>query len=62
MEAFNTAVLEASGVEGEMHTHTDPCQRAWCRRCPLPDCPVRQAPQEEHAPITVAQALEAGSI
>ena len=62
VEAFNTAVLEASGVEGEMHTHTDPCQRAWCRRCPLPDCPVRQAPQEEHAPITVAQALEAGSI
>jgi hypothetical protein len=49
-------VLEACQVEGEMVFHTDPCWRALCRMCEMPDCPVREAPFERRPPLSVDEA------
>jgi cation diffusion facilitator family transporter len=39
---------------GEMQFHVDPCERAYCRRCDWPDCPVRRAAFEARRPFTGA--------
>lgn len=61
-ESFGQAVIAAAGIEGELHTHIDPCQRAWCRQCGVADCPIRREPQVTQAQLTVEAATEAGPI
>lgn len=56
IDAFERRVLEACHVQGEMVFHTDPCWRALCRMCEMPDCPVRAAPFERRPPFTAAEA------
>lgn len=50
--AFEAALLEALGTEGELALHLDPCERAWCHCCDLADCPVRAAPFEAYRELT----------
>ena len=59
-EDFGHAVLKEAGVEGELHTHVDPCARLFCARCPLDDCPIRVEPQTEKPVITPEEALGPG--
>ena len=61
-ENFGKQVIVESGLEGEMHTHVDPCQHAWCRLCTVTPCPVRQEPCSEKCTITVESATGAGEI
>lgn len=61
-DRFGKQTLAAAGIEGELHTHVDPCQRAWCTGCALADCPVRQAPLAYQRPITLDHALEPGAV
>ncbi len=61
-DRFARDLLAAAHIEGELHTHVDPCQRAWCRGCALENCPVRQAPFDARSPLTLAHALESGAI
>jgi cation diffusion facilitator family transporter len=61
-EAFGKAVVAEADIEGELHTHVDPCQRAYCRHCAVAPCPVRREPKAEDRPITLDQATSAGSI
>jgi cation diffusion facilitator family transporter len=61
-EDFAKRVVEAADIEGELHTHVDPCQRAYCRHCAVSPCPVRQEPCTEERPITLDQAVAPGSI
>lgn len=56
IDAFERRVLAACEVEGEMVFHTDPCWRALCRMCEMPDCPVREAPFEGRPPLSVDEA------
>jgi cation diffusion facilitator family transporter len=62
VEAFNGGVIGALGLEGEFHTHTDPCQRAHCRACAVQACPVRVEPQTACGFITAPAAVAAGPI
>lgn len=55
-DAFEARVLEACEIQGGMVLHTDPCWRALCRMCEMPECPVRDAPFETRPPITVEEA------
>jgi len=62
-DRFGAAVLEGAGVaEGELHTHVDPCQRAWCAQCDLPACPIRRVPKVNNDSITIDQAVAQGPI
>jgi len=61
-EDFGKRVISETGLEGELHTHVDPCQRAWCRQCGVDPCPVRLEPSTEQGPITVESATGLGTI
>lgn len=62
VDRFNQAVIQAMALDGEFHTHTDPCQRAWCHACPVNDCPLRQAPMQAPPVITPEAAVAQGAV
>ena len=53
IESYCQDVLVHAGVEGEFHSHMDPCRRAYCERCPVEPCGVRQSPFKERASYKV---------
>jgi cation diffusion facilitator family transporter len=61
-DAFGLAVLKEAAMEGELHTHVDPCMRAFCSACDMDPCPVRQKPQIHDCRITFDQAVAPGPI
>lgn len=61
-EGFGQQVIAEMELEGELHTHIDPCQRAWCDQCGVSDCPIRKEPQTKQPLITLEAATEAGPI
>jgi cation diffusion facilitator family transporter len=42
VEEFGKRVIEAAALEGECHTHTDPCRQLYCERCRVEPCPIRR--------------------
>jgi divalent metal cation (Fe/Co/Zn/Cd) transporter len=42
-ERFERSVIQDYPVDGELHIHHDPCRQAFCEKCELSDCPIRQA-------------------
>jgi divalent metal cation (Fe/Co/Zn/Cd) transporter len=56
VEGFGASVLRTLGMEGEFHSHMDPCSRAYCSRCVVRDCPVRAEPSQGRTPITLEEA------
>jgi cation diffusion facilitator family transporter len=61
-DAFAKAVVQASGIEGELQTHVDPCQRALCAQCGVEGCPLRREVRRQTSPIVLDQAVGAGPI
>ena len=61
-DEFGKSVLKEARLEGELHTHVDPCLKAFCRQCDVDPCPVRQKPQERPCRFTVEEAVGAGPI
>jgi len=61
-DTFGKRLISEAGLEGELHTHVDPCQRAWCRQCGVNPCAVRGEAKCEDGPITVESATNAGPI
>ena len=61
-EGFGQQVIAEAGLEGELHTHIDPCQRSWCKQCGVVACEIRREPQTKPMMITLAVATEAGPI
>jgi cation diffusion facilitator family transporter len=61
-DQFGKAVLAEAVIEGELHTHVDPCLRAFCNQCDLTSCPVRQSPQIYECKIIFDQAVGQGPI
>jgi cation diffusion facilitator family transporter len=59
-EDFGKKALEEGGIEGEVHTHVDPCGRLYCDRCPAESCGIRRAPQSTGAAFTLEEATAAG--
>jgi cation diffusion facilitator family transporter len=59
-EEFGKRALEEAGIEGEVHTHVDPCGRLYCERCPAKACAIRQAPQTADATFVLDEATAAG--
>ena len=61
-DQFGKAVLAEGGIEGELHTHVDPCLKAFCSQCEVEACPVRLVPQTSDCQITFEQAVAPGPI
>ena len=61
-EGFGKQIIVEAGLEGEMHTHIDPCQQAWCSQCGVIECPIRKEPQTGPPLITLETATDVGSI
>jgi len=61
-DQFGKAVLKEADLEGELHTHVDPCLKAFCDHCDLDPCPLRQKPQAGPCRITLDAAVAAGPI
>lgn len=61
-DTFGKAVLAEAALEGELHTHVDPCLHAFCAHCDVEPCPVRQTPQEQPCRITLDDAVAQGPI
>ena len=59
-EDFGKRALEEARIEGEVHTHVDPCGRLYCERCPAEACPIRRAPRATGATFTLDEATAAG--
>jgi len=41
VEAFGIKALKAAGIEGEFHSHLDPCRRQFCKSCLQNNCHIR---------------------
>ena len=61
-DSFARTVLKESALDGELHTHVDPCQRAPCDHCAQPGCPIRREPQSGPATISLEEAVAPGRI
>jgi cation diffusion facilitator family transporter len=59
-EEFGKRALEDGGIEGEVHTHVDPCGRMYCDRCPAADCAIRLAPKTAGTTLTMEEATAEG--
>ena len=59
-EDFGKKALEDGRIEGEVHTHVDPCGRLYCDRCPVEGCAIRQAPKTNDAVFVMDEATAAG--
>ncbi len=60
VESFGVALLEKSGLSGEVHAHLDPCAKLFCARCEIKDCPIRLSPFEARSHLTLAEATALG--
>jgi hypothetical protein len=61
-DAFGQAVLREAALEGELHTHVDPCLKAFCAMCDVDPCPLRQKPLSQPTRITLDQAVAPGPV
>ena len=59
-EEFGKRALLDGNIEGEMHTHVDPCGRMYCDRCPVEDCAIRQAPKTSGTAFILEEATAEG--
>ena len=61
-ERFDKKLIAASGLEGELHVHLDPCRRKYCERCTDSKCPIRVEPLKAAVTLTVEEAVIAEPI
>jgi cation diffusion facilitator family transporter len=61
LDDFERRTIDAHATPVELQFHMDPCERAYCRRCDYPECPVRRHACEgprPFAPETVVRGPE----
>ena len=61
-ESFGGVVVTTSGIEGELHIHTDPCQQTWCEVCAVDECPLRLAPKGTPMLLTLEGSTAMGDV
>jgi cation diffusion facilitator family transporter len=57
-DAFADRVIASCDIQGEIIFHTDPCRRAFCVHCDVPDCPVREGAFSQVPPLTIDEATK----
>lgn len=61
-DRFGKQVIAEATLEGELHTHVDPCERSWCSGCAVDPCPIRKEALRAQLPITLEAATGVGSV
>ena len=56
---FEIEVVKAYKYDGEIAFHIDPCKRAFCKQCEVPECKIRKA-QFENLKLTDRNNLIVG--
>lgn len=59
-ETFGKKALDEAKLEGEVHTHVDPCGRLYCDRCPAEGCAIRVAPKTKDTAFSLEEATALG--
>ncbi|MBK9796451.1 MAG: cation transporter [Holophagaceae bacterium] len=59
-EDFGRRALADGNIEGEVHTHVDPCGRLYCDRCPAECCTIRRAPKTAPTAYILEEAIAEG--
>ena len=57
VEGYGVEVLNRLNMEGEFHSHMDPCSRAYCKHCVVAQCPIRVEPTQGRKALTVEEAM-----
>lgn len=60
LELFEKQVLSVSGINGEFHTHVDPCAKLYCRYCSVANCSIRLSPFEKSVDFTIESVTAEG--
>ena len=60
VELFERQVLAVTGINGEFHTHMDPCGKHYCSTCSVADCPIRLAAFESSTDFTIDSVTAQG--
>jgi len=55
-ESLETVLEEGIGAGGDLVVHFDPCRPNACRRCDVPDCPVREHAFGGRKPVDLKRA------
>lgn len=55
-DTIASRIREATGSEGDIVVHFDPCRPRECSSCEMSLCPVREAPSTGRRPIDIARA------
>ena len=50
-EKFEERLLAEYPQPGDLRFHIDPCRRAYCRHCDVPNCPIRRHPFEKRLKV-----------
>ncbi len=56
VEDYGRNVLKRLGMEGEFHSHVDPCHQAYCSRCTVLECPIRKEGSAGRRILTLEEA------
>jgi len=59
-EGFGAKALQVGNIEGEVHTHVDPCGKLYCDRCPAETCTIRIAPKTAGTAFLMEEATATG--
>ncbi len=57
-DAYQVRLLRTRRRPAELAFHIDPCERAYCTACDVPDCAVREAVFERLLPFTAQKVVE----
>jgi len=60
VERFGFDVIKGIGIEGEFHSHVDPCRKLYCEECPKENCSIRANPFNSRKHWTVEAATAPG--
>lgn len=54
---FEKELLSHYGFDGEIAFHLDPCQKQYCSRCDVMDCPIRERPFQAKSKVDVKHLI-----
>lgn len=57
LDRFEKKIITSAEIEGELHSHSDPCWRRYCARCSLSNCTIRASEFQGAKPITREEAV-----
>ena len=61
-DRFAASLRKELGTGSLVHTHIDPCLRAFCAECPAADCPIRLHPYLARKPLTLESCILDGDV